>query len=113
MSTTSIRDREPTVTATDPTVPVGTTGRALPGGRRTATALALTAVALVGGGLWAQLAAGTSDPAADLPQPAAPVEQQRWGGVDVYEPGGRTAPQQGTGRWGGPDVHEPRPPAQG
>ena len=110
MSTTSVRDRRPTQ-RTGTQHPLATpTGRRPTGrGPRTATAVGLAALALVGSGL--ALRAATGSPA-EVPGPSAPVELQRWGGPDVYEPGGRTAPQPGTGRWGGPDVHEPRSPAE-
>ncbi len=112
MSTTSVRDRRPTQDAGDPIPVVAPAGRRPAGrGPRTAMALGLAALALVGSGL--ALQAATGSPAADVPVPSAPAEQGRWGGPDLYEPGGRPAPEQGTGRWGGPDVYEPRPATQG
>ena len=105
MSTTSVRDRRPTPTTGSQhpvEIPAGRppTGR----GPRAALALGLAALALVGSGL--ALRGATGSPA-DVPAPPAPVQPARWGGPDVYEPGGRTAPQADTGRWGGPDVFEP------
>ncbi len=90
MTTTSVRDRRPTQGTADPhPVPVPAGRRPLGRGPRTATAVGLAALALVGSGL--ALRATTGSPA-DVPGAVRAGGAAAWGGPDVYEPGGRTRP---------------------